>query len=81
VSVFYRHTEQQGIFLGRNPASSEISHESCDAEDSDLRNTSYKDLMKSCIQLMAVLKPNETVCLLPLEHYNCGFEVSQCMDF
>jgi hypothetical protein len=63
VSVFYRRTEQ-GIFLERKPASSGISHESFGVEDSDIRNTPYKDLMESSIQFMAVLKPNKKVCLV-----------------
>jgi hypothetical protein len=30
---------------------------------------------------MTVLKPNETVCLVPFEPYNCCFEMDQCMNF
>jgi len=69
------------MFLERKPASSVISHESCGTADSDLRNTPYKDLMKSCTQFMSELKPNEKGCLLPFEHYNRCFEMAQCMDF
>jgi len=63
VSVFYRRTEQ-GIFLDRKPVSTGISHESFGAEDNDLRNTLYKDLLKSCLQFIAVLKSNKMVCLV-----------------
>lgn len=77
---FYRRKEQ-GIFIERKLAFSGLPHESCGTADSDLRKTPYKDLRKSCLQFMAVLKPNETVCLVPFEHCNCCFEMGQCMDF